>query len=74
MLDDGINAILSESPFSNDTTIYTTFTKGSDSKVLWSGARDGDGNPVLNGHGRVLIEVNDANTSNNWLKLCDLRK
>lgn len=61
--------ILSQSPFFNDSSIYPTFRNPATSQVGWNGAIDADGNPICNGDGRVFVEVNDASSGNNFVKV-----
>ena len=64
---------LSESPFLQDASFYRPFIVGNDSRVTWGGARDIDGEPIGHGDGYVLIEVNDAESNNNWFKVGEMR-
>ena len=61
--------MLSMSPFMNDTTVYGAFMSDAGANFTWGGARDADGYPLGNGDGCVFVEVNDAKTSNNWVKV-----
>eukprot|EP00803_Ostreobium_quekettii_P003399 evm.model.scf_247.4 EVM.evm.TU.scf_247.4 scf_247:42761-56043(-) len=60
---------LSKSPFFEDAKAYPTFYNLETVEVEWSGAVDAEGDPIPNGGGRVFIEVNDADSSNNWVKV-----
>lgn len=71
MVREDVRDMLSESPFLNDTTIYTTFIRDEEFGVMWGGAVDANGDPIGNGNGRVFFEINDAETDNNWVKVSD---
>eukprot|EP00803_Ostreobium_quekettii_P003398 evm.model.scf_247.3 EVM.evm.TU.scf_247.3 scf_247:24502-34487(-) len=63
------NEELSKSPFFEEAQYYPTFVDPDNITLAWAGARDADGEPIPNGDGGLLIEINDADSDNNWVKV-----